>query len=226
MGANDERTRDAAYDRYPHKTSLWISLTRQFLQSLSILSFPPLAAFVPTGDQSTAYTSSSCPGRSSSIFFVRALHTLSVLSLLALTTMRESALHAIWYTGPTCPRMVARKTPVCPSHSFTALSKLADAQNRPSGENNTWLMSCTCPVILFTGVLDVAGVHMNMVKSSDPLTNRSGLPCVACLYLSSAFALASASDSGLTALWSNGPVRTTYSEDSARVLTQCPCPLS
>ena len=96
--------------------------------------------------------------------------------------------------------MVATNAPVCPSHSLTALSKLADAAHRPSGEKRTWLMSCTCPVMRLSGCLLVPGVHMNIVKSSLPLMSRSGLPAVAALYRSSAFALASSSFSGLIAL--------------------------
>lgn len=41
-----------------------------------------------------------------------------------------------------------------------------------------WLMSCTWPVMRATCALLVAGVHRNMVWSSEPLTSRSGCPLV------------------------------------------------
>jgi hypothetical protein len=49
-------------------------------------------------------------------------------------------------------------------------------QTLASDAERTWFMSCTCPVMRATCVLLLAGVHRNMVWSSDPLTNRSGWP--------------------------------------------------
>ena len=47
----------------------------QFFHNLTFLSLPPDATMLPSGDQSTAYTSSACPGRSSFSFLLRTSHT-------------------------------------------------------------------------------------------------------------------------------------------------------
>lgn len=46
-----------------------------FTYSLRTLSFPPEATREPSGAQSTAYTSSACPGSSSNSFLVFKLQT-------------------------------------------------------------------------------------------------------------------------------------------------------
>mmetsp|Transcript_6838 Transcript_6838/g.24163 ORF Transcript_6838/g.24163 Transcript_6838/m.24163 type:complete len:203 (+) Transcript_6838:242-850(+) len=181
---------------------------------------------MPLGAQSTAYTSSAWPGRSTDSFLVLRSHTLSVLSLLPLSSSRLSADHATMYTGATWPLSVARNAPVTPSHSFTALSKDADATCLPSGENTTWLMSWTCPVMRALGFFSAAGSHMNMVKSSLPEMRRSGSPPVSSLYRSAALFLPSSALPAATPWWSKGPVRSACSEERHSVLTQCPWPLS
>ena len=73
----------------------------QFLHIRTCLSRPPLPTFSPSGLQSTAYTSSRWPGKSSLSFPVLTSHALSVVSLLALTNNLESAEKQHWYTGET-----------------------------------------------------------------------------------------------------------------------------
>ncbi len=51
-------------------------------------------------------------------------------------------------------------------------------------------MSCMWPVMRATGALDVEASHMNMVKSSDPDTSRSGRPATALSYRSRAACVA------------------------------------
>lgn len=64
--------------------------------------------------------------------------------------------------------------PVLPSHNLTDLSNDALAISLVSGENATSLINCWCPVILAIGFLSVSGCHRNRVKSSEPVTSRSG----------------------------------------------------
>ncbi len=73
----------------------------QCLHILTALSFPPLPTLSPSGLQSTAKTSSWCPGRSSFSFPVVTSQTLSVVSLLPLTNNLLSAEKHDMYTGPT-----------------------------------------------------------------------------------------------------------------------------
>jgi len=78
----------------------------QFFQIFNNLSLPPEATLTPSGDQSTAYTSSACPienwnlignynnynlpGKSNINFFVFVSQTFIVVSLDALTINLES----------------------------------------------------------------------------------------------------------------------------------------
>jgi hypothetical protein len=67
----------------------------QFLHIFTNLSFPPLMAFSPPiGDQSTAYTSSECPGKSNINFYLDNDHNFRVESLDAESNILESLDHA------------------------------------------------------------------------------------------------------------------------------------
>lgn len=50
----------------------------------------------------------------------------------------------------------------------------------------TWFMSCRWPVNCASGLFEVKGSHKNIVKSSEPLTRRSGRSNTASLYLAKA----------------------------------------
>lgn len=58
-------------------TQTAVELKGQFFQSFTHRSRPPEATIAPSGLQSTAYTSSACPGRSSFSFLLRTSHTCS-----------------------------------------------------------------------------------------------------------------------------------------------------
>ena len=64
--------------------------------------------------------------------------------------------------------------PVFPSQILIDLSNEALAIILVSGENLTSFMSCWWPVIRATLFLSISGFHKNIVKSSEPETNRSG----------------------------------------------------
>eukprot|EP00967_Tisochrysis_lutea_P034495 scaffold41187_cov30-Tisochrysis_lutea.AAC.1 len=64
-------------------------------------SLPPEATRSPSGLQSTAYTSSACPGRSSFSLRVRTSQTFTVESFDPETISLESPDQASWYTAPT-----------------------------------------------------------------------------------------------------------------------------
>lgn len=74
---------------------------------LRTLSFPPLTTLWPSGLQSTVYTSSAWPGKSTVNLLELISHSFSVESWLPLTKSRLSADHAIWYTLCTWPRREA-----------------------------------------------------------------------------------------------------------------------
>ena len=61
-----------------------------FIHSLKALSFPPETTFCPSGDQSTEYTSSACPGKSFNIFLVAISNNFKVESDEPETINRES----------------------------------------------------------------------------------------------------------------------------------------
>ena len=98
-------------------------------QIFNVLSLLPEHTRIPFGLQSTAYTSSKCPGNVNLAFFkLRMLHTFTVPSLLAVTIKRLSADQQTWYTAATWPFKVATNFPVRPSHTFTFRSNEALAK--------------------------------------------------------------------------------------------------
>lgn len=117
----------------------------QFCHNLSTLSLPPVATLRPSVDQSTANTSSACPGKSISSFLVFKFHNFNVESALPLTINLESAENDIIYTAWTWPRRVQINLPVFDCQSLIDLSKDAEANIRPSGVNLTSFTNCWCP---------------------------------------------------------------------------------
>src|SRR5712692_9000644 len=120
-----------------------------------VLSSPPDATLLLSGEKPTARTLPLCPrsvlgdqphtfGAPASRHELRS-HSFTVLSLLLEARILPSGENATALTPALCPRSVASSRFEATSHSFTVLSAPAEATVLPSGEIATPRTPWVCP---------------------------------------------------------------------------------